>query len=120
MGSTIYTGVFFSDGSHMTLTFRPDQDTIDTTPFGKTVCVMHTGDMSTDEFYGISVKPVSDMPTISSGEPHITMGTFGGFKPGNIPDRMKSNPEIITPVKNGRFIYGTVGRFMSDGKVHFE
>ncbi len=124
MGETIYTAVFFGgDGwknPHMTLTFRPTDQQINDTPFGETVAVAKIGEMSTDEFYGIAVEPVSEnIPIVSSGQPHITFGTFGDFKPGNISDRMKDNPEIIIPTPPTMLI-GRIGRFMSDGSVRFD
>ena len=121
MAKTIYTAVFFGEGErHMTLTFRPTDQQINDTPFGETVAVRKVGEMATDEFYGIAVEPVSDIiPTVSSGQPHITFGTFGDFKPGNIAQRMIDNPEIITPTPPSMLI-GRIGRFMSDGTVRYD
>tara|TARA_R110000744_G_scaffold231012_1_gene349169 strand:+ start:24 stop:380 length:357 start_codon:yes stop_codon:yes gene_type:complete len=117
MGDTIYTGVFFSDGTHMTMSFRPSDAVIDATPIGKTVCVRHTGDMANDDFYGISVTPMFDTTGITNRKPHITFGTFGTFKAGDISDRM-DDPSIITPIDGG-IIYGRIGRFTTKGQVIF-
>ena len=108
MGDKIYTAVFFSDGTHMTMSFRPSDAVIDATPIGKNVCVRHTGDMANDDFYGISVTPMFDTTGIINRKPHITIGTFGTFKAGDISDRM-----------DGGIIYGRIGRFTTKGCVIF-
>jgi predicted methyltransferase len=106
MSRTIYTGVFFEDGTHMTISFRPSDDEVSSTPVGEEVEVRIIGRRTTSE---VDVYIVDTDIEVSSGVPHITISTSEGVSPVRSIEVIRMHGyESIEPFT----MTGRVGRFI--------